>query len=147
MRAMLRSFGAIIAGLVAASIVAMVVQTMGHMMFPPPKEVQTALQSKDAKVREKAILEYLPDAPAGALLCIPLSWGMGTFAGCVLAARLSRRKQMQHALIVGSVMMGCGILMLFAIPHPIWMTLLGIAVFPAATWAGAKHVARRPSTP
>ena len=54
---MLRSFGAIIAGLVAASIVAMVVQTMGHMMFPPPKEVQTALQSKDAKVRGKAILE------------------------------------------------------------------------------------------
>ena len=140
---MLRSFGAIFAGCVAAGILIMIVEVLGHAAFPPPEKYRDALKSDDMKVREAAIKEYLPQAPVGALLAVAISWGVGTTAGSALAVRLARRKHRQHGLIVGCIMMGCGIMMLVVLPHPTWMTVLGILVFPAATWTGVTYGQRR----
>lgn len=121
------------------------VQKLGHSFFPPPKAVQEALASQDDAVRMKAIKEYLPNAPVGALLFVPLAYAVGSFGGGALAAWIARRRQLLHALIVGGLMMGGGVMMLVAMPHPPWMAVLCLAAFLPAAWAGAKLATPKPS--
>ena len=141
---MLRSFGAILAGCFAAGMIIGAVQQLGHSFFPPPKAVQEALSSKDPKVREQAIKEYLPNAPVEALLFVPLAYAMGSFGGGALASWIARRRQLLHALIVGGLMMGGGVMMLLSLPHPPWLAALCLAAFLPAAWAGAKLATPKP---
>ena len=142
--AMLRSFGAVVAGCFAAGMIIGAGQKLGHGFFPPPKEVQEALASKDPKMREQAIKEYLPNAPVGALLFVPLAYALGSFGGGALAARIARRRQVLHALIVGGLMMAGGVMMLVSLPHPAWMAVLCLGAFLPAAWAGAKMATPKP---
>ena len=144
---MWRSFGAIFAGCVVASVIITGVQMLGHGIFPPPPKIQKAMTDKNATARNQAIREYLPMAPVGVLLFVPLAWALGSFGGGALTARLAKRRHVLHALIVGVVMMANGVVMLFMLPHPLWMACLGMAVFLPAAWAGGKIIARKLSTP
>ena len=135
---MLRSFGAVVAGCFAAGMIIGMVQQLGHNFFPPPKAVQEALASQDDAVRMKAIKEYLPNAPVEALLFVPLAYAVGSFGGGALAARIARRRQVLHALIVGGLMMAGGVMMLVSLPHPAWLAVLCLVAFLPAAWAGAK---------
>jgi hypothetical protein len=135
---MLRSIGAVVAGCFAAGMIIGMVQQLGHSFFAPPKEVQEALNSKDDAVKMKAIKEYLPNAPVEALLFVPLAYAMGSFGGGALAARIARRRQLLHALIVGGLMMAGGVMMLVSLPHPAWLAVLCLGAFLPAAWAGAK---------
>lgn len=143
---MLRNFGAVIAGCIAAAIIIMVVEMMGHVIHPLPKEYREALVAAqtagDEAAQMKVISEYIPQAPVGALLFVPLAWGVGTLAGGFLAVRIARPGAEDVAYAVAGMMLLGGVMMIAAIPHPLWM-VLGLLAFPAGGWLG-QWLGRRP---
>ena len=132
---MLRNLGAGLAGCVLGVIVISFVEMMGHAFYPPPKEVREALRSKDLEVQKKAIEEYLPNAPVGAMLFVPFAWGVGTLMGGYLAGRLANPGSHDVAWGVGGLMLLCAVTVLSAIPHPTWMQT-GVVMFPLGAYGG-----------
>ena len=139
---MLRNLGAVFVGCLFAGMIIMIVEMIGHAIFPPPQEIREALQSEDTTIREEAIRNYIPNAQVGALLFVPLAWAMGTMIGGWVAARLAHPGAEDVAYGVGALMLLVGLLMLVSIPHPLWM-MAGVVAFPTGAWLGSR-LGRRP---
>ena len=125
---MLRSILALIAGLVVAIVVVMILEMLGHWLYPPPPGID--LHDPETL---KTIIDKLP---RGAIIAVLVAWGCGTFAGSWTAALIARRARIIHGLIVGGILMGFGVMTMLMIPHPIWFMLAAGAIFPLASVAG-----------
>ncbi len=100
-----------IAGLVAAVVIVLVVESIGHLLFPPPAGTDLS---------NPAALETLIDAlPFGALAFVMIAWVAGAFGGGAIAALIAR--QSWPAWIVGVLMLAGGLWSMIVIPHPLWM--------------------------
>ncbi len=130
-----RSILAVVAGLVLGVVIIAAVEYMSHMAYPPPP----GLDMKDPE----AMKAMVANLPVGALLFLLLAWALGSFGGGWLAARLSQRLQMRHAMIVGALLMLAGIMNMIMIPHPTWLWVLGITVYLPAAYLGARLIKGR----
>ena len=79
---MKRALGAILAGLGAAIVLIAGISFAAHSMYAPAQPIDP----NDAK----AVESFVSTLPAGAFALILAGWGIATFAGAWLAARLSR---------------------------------------------------------
>jgi hypothetical protein len=131
---MLRSFLSILAGLIVATVVILVIQMIGHQVWPPPADVHSG--NEEAR---KAAIDSLP---LGAFLSVMAAWGLGTLAGAFAAGWLAPHSPAAHAWLVGIIELLLAITMLFTLPHPVWFATLSPLVILAATWLGA-HLGRR----
>lgn len=126
--AFLRGALAALAGLFIGGGVIMGVEMLGHLLHPPPK---------DLDVQDRvALAKWVATLPATAHFVVLTAWGLGTFAGAWLAARVARSNI--PAMVVGVFLMAGGVQMLVTLPHPLWMSPGALIVFPAATFAGAR---------
>jgi hypothetical protein len=125
-----RNILAVVLGVVLAGSLVFAVEALGHRIYPPPE----GLKADDYE----AIKEYVAQAPVGALLFVPLSWFVGTLAGCWLAGYVARPQGSWPVLIVGGLLLAMGVAMLVMIPSPAWFSVVGVAAFVAATFAGAN---------
>ncbi len=130
---LLKNILCIVAGIVAGVVVIMVVQTIGHQVYPVASDVDYEDQ--------EAMRALVASMPAGALLFVLLSYALGSFVGGGLTARLSPGGHMRHALIVGAVLMVMGLMNLVSIPHPLWFNLGTLLVFLPAAWLGGQLLA------
>lgn len=133
-----RSILAVVLGIVLGGVVVGGVEYVGRLAYPPP----AGMDMNNPEV----VKEYVAQAPVGALLFVPLAWALGSLAGGTLAAKLSRQSHTRNALIVGGVLMVFGIANLVMIPSPLWMWVVGIAVFLPAAYLGAKLATSRQQT-
>ena len=78
---MLRNIAAMIAGVVTAFVTIMLIDKIGHMVFPPPE----GLDFTDPD----AIRPYLATLPVGAFLFILASSVIAAFVGTLVAIRLA----------------------------------------------------------
>ncbi|MFQ5738189.1 MAG: hypothetical protein ACE5JX_04210 [Acidobacteriota bacterium] len=123
---MLRSFFAVLLGVVLGGLFFKGVVETGHFIYP-------GLDSSEVVFLQRAV----EAAPAGALLVVLLAWGVGSLGGGWLAARLASRARVFHALTVGGLLMVVGILNLARIPYPLWFSILGLLVFLPSSYLGA----------
>ena len=117
---MVRSMGAIIAGLLVMLIVVAAIQWIGHSVYPPPE----GLDFRD----KYAVAAALSTAPVGALGFVLLSYAVATFLAAGTAATLSLRHKRGVALVIGGVMLVLAAINLFLLPHPMWMTVAGLLI-------------------
>ena len=122
---MVRSILSIAAGLVVAFVVVIVLEIIGHTIYPPPPGID--LHDPEAM---KTIIDKLP---RGALIFVLVAWGLGTFAGSLTAALLARRAHSVHAAIVGGIQFLAGWVTMVMIPHPDWFFFTAVALFPIAS--------------
>lgn len=134
---MLRSILGVVLGVIAAGIVVGVVESIGHMVYPPP----AGLDASDPE----ALSAYIAAAPAQVLLFVMLAWMAGAFVGGLVAAWLGRGSPAVHALIVGGLMLAMGVLTMVKIPHPLWFWITGIVAVPASAYLASMLVSRRPA--
>jgi len=106
----------IIAGIIVGVIVVAIVESLGHMIFPPPEG-----NLKDPEFL-KSIMHEIPVAAKFAIL---LAWGLGVTAGGVVA-RLMTRGFLPASWIVGLVLFAGAAYTMFIIPHPRWMQINSI---------------------
>ena len=120
---MIRMSLGIIIGATVAFVTVLVMQEVGHIVFPPAAE----LDPDDTE----AIRTYVSNAPVGALWLVLASYFIGTFDGVFLACLVARMKYHIFGIIVGGLMLAATIANLILIPHPHWFSLaavLGIAI-------------------
>jgi len=131
MNPMLRNILAVVAGLVAGSIVNMTLVNLGSQLIPPPEGVDiTTLEGLKASMHLMQPKHYLMPF---------LGHALGTLAGAALAALIAVTHKMRVALIVSAFFLLGGLTMVFLVPSPLWFTAadLGLAYLPMG-WLGHR---------
>ncbi len=126
----LRSILAVVAGCFAAGLLTVVLESLGHVIFPPPPGVDLSDHAALAKIMDQL--------PLGALICVLGGWAIGTTVGAATAAWLAPRAATVHGLIVGLIMLVLGLFTMIMIPHPVWFQIASVLLTPACAWFGAK---------
>jgi len=125
---MLRSIGAVLAGMVTAALVVGLVESLSHSIYPPPVGLNPA---------DKAAMEaYMRSLPMGALIMVLVAWFDGTLAGAFVATLLTGGQKRWPALVVAGAMLSGALFTMMEIPHPPWMAMVGISLFFPAAEAG-----------
>ena len=128
----------VVAGLAAMFVVILLVEWLGAQLFPPPQ----GLDMRDPD----ALATALAQMPLGALAVIVVAWVLGAFAGGWVAARIAVAHPRVAAVIVSLAVVAGVVMMVLSFPHPLWMTVLGLALPVPAALAGAR-LARPRATP
>jgi hypothetical protein len=115
MNKVFRGILAVMLGSVAAFVTVGVLEVLGHMVFPPPPGLD---------MHDSTALKQLP---TGALVTVLLAWGIGTFIGAWVAARLAPAAKIAFGLGIGVLFLLAGVSTMIMIPHPIWMWVVGMA--------------------
>ena len=100
------------------------------MLYPPPPG--TDLTQPDQ------LAAYVARAPLAAMALVVASWVLGAFAGGWVAAKVARDHPLFAALVIGLLVLAGVIANNTMIPHPVWMTVLGVALPLPAAWRGAR---------
>jgi hypothetical protein len=130
MRALLRSVAGVFFGAcLATGIIILVAQISGRIYPPPP-----GLDYGDTE----AMKAFMASLPTGAYLMILVAWGLGTFAGAWVCARVAGRAKLAHGLVLATLLLVAGVSNMFVIPHPVWMWPSAFAVFALAGVAGGR---------
>ncbi|MHC9086583.1 hypothetical protein ACYX7E_16345 [Luteimonas sp. RIT-PG2_3] len=127
---MLRTVLAILAGLLVAIVLMLAIEWLGMTLFPLPPG--TSLQTEEDLVR------LMDTAPAAKLALVLLGWCIASVAGSWVAARIARQHRRVAALAVGALIL-CGVVLNVAsLPHPMWMTVAGLALPLPLAWLGGR---------
>ena len=132
MNSTIRSALVLLAGVVAAVLVVVLVDTLVGSMYPLPDGTDL----NDPASMRAAIAAM----PAAAFALLLGGWVVAAAAGAYLAARLARRSPALHGLIVAIFVLVATIANLAAIPHPMWLWPAAIILIPAAGWAATRMV-------
>jgi hypothetical protein len=124
-----------IAGFVATFATIMLVQTLGHTVYPPPAELDMTDPAATA--------EFFGNLPVGALLFVLLAYFAGAFLGPFVAKWLGGGSGKPYALLLGGFVLGGTLVTVYQIPHPSWFIVAAIIGIPIAAWYGAKLGPRR----
>ena len=126
---MLRIILGVLIGVIAGGLVIALVESAGHMIFPPPEGVNL----KDPE-ELKSIMQEIP---VGAKAAVLVAWGLGVFAGGVVARVISRRAVYAAWVVAGVLFAGAAWTMVM-IPHPLWMMIGAVLVTLAGGFAANK---------
>lgn len=126
---MLRDVLAAITGIVVAMVTVMLIQMLGHAVFPPPADLN--LQNTEA------MRTYVSSIPVAALLFVLASYVVAAFDGTFVACLIGRAQPMYFALAVAVLMLVATITNLIMIPHPAWFSVASLAGIVAAAAAAA----------
>jgi hypothetical protein len=121
---------AILSGVISGGIVVGLVESVGHLIWPPPP----ALDLADAKALE-LLMESIPTA---AIVMVLIAWIVGAFAGGIVAQKVNKMPGIMPSIATGLILTSFGVITMLAIPHPIWMWVFGVLTPLPAAILGAK---------
>ena len=128
---MARTVLAAVLGLVTAFVTIMLVEFIGHQVYPPPAGLDP-MDPNDMAV----IMQSLP---LGAMLFVVAAWVIGAFEGGFVAALIARDQRPKIAAIIPALLVVAGVIaMIVQVPqHPMWMAIAGLLLPVPAALAGA----------
>ncbi|MEM9557738.1 MAG: hypothetical protein AAGC60_25995 [Acidobacteriota bacterium] len=129
-----RSILAVVAGMVTAFVTIMVVEFVGHTVYPPPPGIDIS--------DPESLKTIIDSLPLGALVFVLVGWFIGTLDGSFLAALLAPSSPQRHALIVAALVLAAGVATMLMIPHPPWMWVAAFVIAAVAGFAGGQLGAR-----
>lgn len=135
---MARNVAAALAGIVTAFVLIMLIEKLGHIIYPPP----TDLDFSDPEVMRP----YIATLPFLALLFPMIAWVIATFAGTVLACKIGTANPLLFAASVGGLVLAGTIANLLMIKHPLWFSLVSLVAVAASAWIAAR-VSSGPGNP
>lgn len=127
---MLRTILAVFAGLVVAMVVMITLEYFGMSLFPPPPG--TRLDT------EADLAALVASASLGKQAWVLLGWTIAAFVGGWIASRLSQRHRTGAALAVGVLIVAGVVMNVSMLPHPLWMTVVGILLPVPAAWLATR---------
>ena len=126
----LRNILVVIGALVAGSIIVYAFESISHIIFAPPAEIDTADIA--------SLKTFMKNAPAGSLAIVLLAHAAGAMVSGWLIGRFVLSSQRMLAMIVGLVWTFFGVINLVLIPHPLWFTIADVCVYFPMTLLGLK---------
>jgi hypothetical protein len=122
-------------GLCAAVAIVIIVQALGHRIWPIPQGIDFR-NAEEVAALVKAM-------PAGAMVWVALSYFAGTMVGGFVALKVARDAWATWpAVAVEGVLLAFGVMNLMALPHPVWFWVVALASFPLGAFS-AIRLARR----
>jgi len=115
-----RTILAVILGVIAMSICVGAVEWIGHQLYPLP----AGLDFKNPET----LKGFIAQLPVAALLFVLAGWTLGSLVGGYIAARISRLHKRGAALSIGIAMVLLVIMNMLMIPHPLWISVLGVTL-------------------
>jgi len=102
---------ATLAGLVAAFAAVLIVESVGHAIWPPPAGF--------GELPRERQIEEMARLPTGAIVVVLAAWCAGVLAGGSVARRLSRGSRIPPLIVAGFIV-ASSVAMLVILPHPGW---------------------------
>jgi hypothetical protein len=130
---MLRSVLGVIIGIISGFVVIYAVEHVGQLIWP----VATELDLKD----KAAAAAFLAGMPIGGLLTVVVAWILGAYTGSMVALLMSDRRRIA-GIIPAALIFAATVLVLFMLPHPLWMAVAGLGGIIAAGWLADRLFAR-----
>jgi len=124
---MARKIFGVISGLALAFVLIMVLEMVSSYAFAPP-----ALDPSDPE----AAKEMMRRMPAVGFLSVLAIYFVSTFVGGFTAAKISR--EAWAAWVVAAFILVAAIANVVMLPHPIWFTVLAVALIGAAGWLAGR---------
>jgi hypothetical protein len=125
-----RTILGILAGMVTAWVVIMACQFASGLLYPPPPGM-------DLRQPEQ-LAAFIAQAPPAAMAIVVASWVLGAGMGGWVAAKIARAHPLFAALLIGLLVLAGVVANNTMIPHPTWMTALGVLLPVPAAWLGAR---------
>lgn len=124
---MIKNILAVFAGLATAFVIIFVFEAIGHIIYPPPPEID--LSNSDH------VRQLIESMPVGALIIVIIAWAIGSFAGGVVSSIVAISHKTMLAIIVGALITVSAFINLMMVYHPAWMWVCGLlAGIPFAWW-------------
>jgi len=127
---MAKNVAAAIAGIITAFVMIMLIEKLGHVIYPPPPD----LDFSDLE----AMRPYVATLPFLALLFPMIAWVVATFAGTVLACKIGTANPLAFAAVVGGLVLAATIANLIMIPHPVWFSAVSLVAIAASAWIAVR---------
>ena len=125
-----------VAGIVVAFTLVAVIEMAGHMLHPPPADLDYS--------NRVAMEAFIATLPTSAFLFVLAAWTIGTFAGAWVAAWMAGRRSLLMAGIVGGLMLIASAANLVMIPHPWWFSVSALVLIPAMIYLASRLAPARP---
>lgn len=126
---MVRNILAVVVAFVVAGCFVVGVEALGHVVYPIPEGLDTT--------DFKQLADYVKVAPIGALLFVLLAQSCGSFAGGFITRVVGGSSYGRLALIYGVLALTMAAINVLLIPHPLWMTVLALALPIPLSWVGS----------
>jgi hypothetical protein len=130
---MLRSVLGVIIGIISGFVVIYAVEHVGQLIWP----VATELDLKD----KAAAAAFLAAMPVGGLVTVVVAWILGAYTGSMVALLMSDRRRIA-GIIPAALIFAATVLVLFMLPHPLWMAVTGLGGIIGAGWLADRLFAR-----
>ena len=130
---MLRSVLGVIIGIISGFVLIYAVEHVGQLIWP----VATELDLKD----KAAAAAFLAGMPIGGLVTVVVAWILGAYSGSMVALLMSDRRRIA-GIIPAALIFAATVLVLFMLPHPLWMAVAGLGGIIAAGWLADRLFAR-----
>jgi hypothetical protein len=130
---MLRSVLGVIIGIISGFVVIYAVEHVGQLIWP----VATELDLKD----KAAAAAFLAAMPVGGLVTVVVAWILGAYTGSMVALLMSDRRRIAGIIPV-ALIFAATVLVLFMLPHPLWMAVTGLGGIIGAGWLADRLFAR-----
>lgn len=127
---MLRLILATLAGILVSGLVVGLVEALNMMLYPPPAGIDLHDPAQ--------VVEMVAALPTTALVVVLIAWSVGSFSGGWVAARLAKHHQAIVAAIVGAFILAGVIYNVTVLPHPMWMSILGLLLPIPSALFGAR---------
>jgi len=135
MNPVVRSILAVVVGMLVAFVVIALVEAVGLRVYPLPAGID---------LRDPASIKAaMAQRPLAALLFVLMAYAGGSVAGGWVAARFAPGSRIMHAMIVGAILVGAGIMNMMSIPHPVWFWVASIGICLLGAWRGGGARAPR----
>jgi hypothetical protein len=129
-----RTILGILAGLVVAWLAMTICEFASLFLHRPP----VGLDLRDPQ----ALAAHIAAAPLSAMLVVVVGWALAAFVGAWVAARIARHRR-AAALVIGLLVLAGVIANIAMIPHPLWMTVAGLALPLPLAWLAARIASPR----
>lgn len=122
----------LLAGVIVSGIVVAVVESAGHMIWPPPEGLDISNPEDQARIMEVI--------PLSAKVAVVIAWFLGALAGAWVAIQIS--KNVLTGWMVGLLLVVGGFVTTQMFPHPLWM-LISAVVLPLLGVLLAKELHKK----
>ena len=132
---MIRQIVAVLVGIVVCGLVVGLVEMLNLRFHPAPP----GMDFHDAA----QVAAHVAALPAAAFGIVLAAWVLGSFVGGAAAAHLSRTWPRACALGVAAFMLAGVAYNVVMLPHPLWMSVLGLVLPVPAALLGARLASGR----
>lgn len=110
-----RQILATVLGVIAGGFVTMLVEMLNVVLYRPPAEIENDLE---------ALRRYSETLPIGAALILLAAWCVGCFVAGFVARVVAAQRAMLPGVIAIAIYFTMTCVMLFLIPHPLWLWIV-----------------------